>query len=107
MRVLLSLSAPKEGRVGRPVEGAEQPSEGRASVPGPLGGLARWTPGPSRVRRSLFPQSSPALAWRESPWSRRAEVRISEGCRLLERKKGERLPSGWGRLRKNTHNISY
>lgn len=88
MRVFLSLSAPKEGR-GRPRGGgrraAQRGSRERSRA-------SRWTgavdPRPLAASRlPLFPQSSPALAWRESPWSRRAEVVISEGCRLLERKR--------------------
>lgn len=97
----LSLSAPKEGR-GRPgVEGAEEGCLARVAqgVPGPLGG-------PTVDSKPLLYQSSPALQRGGVAVEPKGRGEDFRGMPPAGEKKGERLPSGWGRLEVRTHRTS-
>ena len=107
MRVLLSLSAPKRGR-GRPRGGgrraAQRGSRERSRA-------SRWTRAVDPRPLAASPLPFPAVVTSASvegvtvePKGRGEDFR---GMPPAGEKKGERLPSGWGRLSKNAQNVSY
>ena len=106
MRVLSSLSAPKEGR-GGPRGGGRRAAQGGSRE---RSRASRWAGAadPRPLARSPLP--FPAVVTSGSAEGVSMEPkRRGEGFRGMPpagEKKGERLPSGWGRLRRNTRNVS-
>lgn len=91
-------------------EGPRLPCEGRTRVPGPPSAPERWTPGVPRTFAAPFSRGSrhlrgPGEGIAMEPGGRGENFRRMRPQSLLERKKGERLPSGWGRLWKEKHRV--
>lgn len=102
MRVLLSLSARKEGRGGPPGGGRRAARRGSRE----RSRASRWTgavdPRPLAGSPLPFPAVVTSASVERVTMEPKGRGEDFRGMPPAGEKKGERLPSGWGRLRKNT-----